>query len=281
MYNIQRVFAMISINDLRAASIKVLVIEDDKFVGAALVNSLERSGMQATLAGTAAVGLALKRNCSPDIVLVDLTLPDMDGINLVKLLVDEGDCGIIIVSGADDETDRVVALEIGADDYVVKPPLARELQARIRAVHRRLSIPAIAKSEPVNSIIQLGKVRVDLANRLARSEDGNRIALTNAEFVILQTLIAANGEAVSRDLLSETALRHPWHTDDRGVDQLIFSLRQKLASVDGQQLIHSVRGAGYLLTIGTSIKDHVKPSKNSIAEYGAVLEETSQESTPG
>jgi DNA-binding response OmpR family regulator len=267
-----RVLVMISTIDLRAVSIKVLLIEGDEFVGAALVGNLERSGMQAALAGTAANGLASKRTFSPDIILVDRNLLDMDGISLLKILVDQGDCGIIVLSAADDENDRIVALEMGADDYVTKPPHSRELQARIRAVFRRLTVRSAIKHEPSLAVIHLGKLQVDLANRVVRSENGNPIALTNAEFVVMATLIAADGEAVSRDRLSAAALRRPWRAEDRGVDQLVLNLRQKLASAGGRHLVHSIRSAGYLLAAALAPEDPVKPSLDPLPARDAVEE---------
>jgi DNA-binding response OmpR family regulator len=101
---------------------------------------------------------------------------------------------------------------------------------------------------PVATTARLGTMTVDLRNRTVQSPDGARIALTSAEFVVLEIMLAANGEVVSRDCLSEAALRRPWRADDRSIDQLIFNLRHKL-DADGQQLIHSVRGAGYMLCV--------------------------------
>ncbi len=232
---------------------KVLIIEDDEAVGQALVGALERSGMKTAWATTGAEGLALKRSFSPDVVLVDLNLPDTDGIGLVTFLAQQGECGVIIVSGLADEADRIVGLEIGADDYVSKPPHLRELLARIRAVHRRVKMRTAAKAEAgPRSIVQLGKIKIDLTGRTVQAANGERITLTAAEFTALETMLAANGEAVSRDRLSEAALRRPWRAEDRSVDQLIFNLRQKLAGADDQRLIHSIRGAGYMLSASTT-----------------------------
>jgi two-component system, OmpR family, response regulator len=240
---------MISNDDLTfTETLKVLVIEDDEVLGQALCEALEQSGMRAALAVNGVEGLALKRSISPDIVLVDLHLPDTDGIGLVSLLAKHGDCGVIIVSGLTDEADRIVGLELGADDYVCKPPHPRELLARIRSVHRRVKMRAAGKTDPAGLTHQLGKITIDLKARLVRSADGKYIKLTGAEFTALETMLAANGQPVSRDRLSEAALHHPWHAEDRGVDQLIFNLRQKLSDGgDGQQLIRSIRGAGYMV----------------------------------
>jgi two-component system, OmpR family, response regulator len=229
---------------------KVLIIEDDEAVGQALVGALDRSGMRTAWATTGAEGLLLKKSFMPDVVLVDLNLPDTNGIGLVTYLSQQGECGVIIVSGMGDEADRIVGLEIGADDYVSKPPHLRELLARIRAVYRRVKLRAAAKSEvTTKSVVQVGKLTIDLSSRSIYTQSGEKIALTAAEFTALETMLAANGEPVSRDRISEAALRRPWRAEDRSVDQLIFNLRQKLSGTDENRLIHSIRGAGYLLAV--------------------------------
>ena len=225
-----------------------------RLLGGLVVGALDRAGMRTAWATTGAEGLSLKRSFLPDVVLVDLNLPDTDGIGLVTFLAQQGECGVIIVSGLADEADRIVGLEIGADDYVAKPPHLRELLARIRAVYRRVKMRNAAKAEVApRAIVQLGKLKVDLANRLVQTASGERITLTAAEFTALETMLSANGEAVSRDRLSEAALRRPWRAEDRSVDQLIFNLRQKLAGADDQRLIHSIRGAGYMLSAGNVV----------------------------
>ncbi len=228
---------------------RVLLIEDDEEVGQALVRVLERSGMQTAWATTGAEGLRLRASFRPDIALVDLNLPDADGISLVTWLSQHGDCGIIVISGLGGEADRVVGLELGADDFITKPPHLRELLARIRAVHRRVrSRGAPRPSTHEDRTITVGQIQIDLTHRAVHTLAGERIVLTAAEFTALETMLAANGKPVSRDQLCEAALHRPWRPDDRSVDQLIFNLRQKLpGSYNGGGLIHSIRGAGYLL----------------------------------
>jgi two-component system, OmpR family, response regulator len=232
-----------------SATLKVLIIEDDEALGLALAEGLERSGMRTICATNGAEGLALMRSFAPDIALVDLKLPDTDGIGLVSLLAQQGDCGIIIVSGLTDEADIIVGLDLGADDYVCKPTSPRELLARIRAVHRRVKMRSAVKTGvAARPAIQVGKITIDLKGRSVQSTNGDPIKLSAAEFTALETLLAASGQAVSRDSLSEAALNHPWRAEDRSVDRLIFNLRQKLAAGDDRRLIHSIRGTGYMLT---------------------------------
>ena len=228
---------------------RVLVIEDDEAVAQAIVRGIERSGMSVVCAATGAKGMSLKNSFHPDIVLVDLELPDTNGVDLIAYFAESRSCGIIVVSGMGEEADRIVGLELGADDYIVKPPRMREMIARIRAVHRRVNRREETKLSPrARDVFVVGPVRINVILRAVTLEDGSRIQLTSAEFTLLEVLAAANGQAVSRDTLSEAALRRPWRPEDRSVDQLVFSLRQKLPQdVGGAPLIHSIRGAGYLL----------------------------------
>ena len=233
-------------------SLRVLVIEDDEQVACAFLRGIERAGMQVAWASTGALGLALKDSFGPHVVLVDLWLPDMNGLTLVGRLVEGRDCGVVVVSGSGEEADRVVGLELGADDYIVKPTSMREMVARIRAVHRRVNLPRLLDqgdaSVPVPASLKIGSTHIDIARRMAHDLNGRRLALTSAEFTALEVLARAAGAPVSRDTLSETALRRPWRAEDRSVDQLIFNLRQKLPSgEEGGMLIQSIRGAGYRL----------------------------------
>jgi DNA-binding response OmpR family regulator len=229
---------------------RVLIIEDDLGVGQSLVTALQRAGIETAWAQSGAQALELKHSFSPDVALLDLNLPDADGMGLVRHLAQDGACGVIIVSGVTDEADRIVGLEIGADDYISKPPHLRELLARVRAVHRRVKSRRSAMTNPApRTIATFGRFKVDLIKRLVHSTDGERIALTGAEFIALESMIAANGEAVSRDRLCKAALRREWNPEDRSVDQLIFSLRRKLGDTETDRMVHSIRGQGYMLSV--------------------------------
>ena len=228
---------------------RVLLIEDDEAVARAFLRGFERAGMQVAWAATGAAGIAMKGVFRPDIVLVDLTLPDISGVALIGRLAEHRDCGVIVVSGMGEEADRIVGLELGADDYIAKPPAMREMIARIRAVHRRVSTRVEAKAPPAGStVMQVGPIRINVQHRTVHTADGRRLNLTSAEFTALETLAAAAGQPVSRDRLSEAALRRAWRAEDRSVDQLVFNLRQKLPPDEGgTMLIQSIRGSGYWL----------------------------------
>ena len=234
----------------------VLIVEDDQDVAVTIRRFLDRSGMKTEWARTGAEAIALKESFKPDIVLVDLTLPDIDGSKLITYLSAKKDCGIIIVSGRSEEVERIVGIELGADDYVTKPPSFRELVARIRAVHRRAvrtAAPAAVAPPVETGVIALGSVRIDLKRRVINSQNpaegsDGQIRLTSAEFVALEALIEAAPNPVSRESLCQKALRRPFHAEDRGVDQLILNLRRKLfENENGHDFIVSIRGAGYAI----------------------------------
>jgi two-component system OmpR family response regulator len=231
--------------------LRVLLIEDDRDVALILQRFLLRSGIQAALAHSGAEAVSLKCAFSPHVVLVDLQLPDIDGETLIRWLIAQHDCGIIVVSGDSDEATRVLILELGADDYVIKPPNFRVLVARIRAVYRRSSERmAPQKHDPAQQNVSLGEFTVDLQARQVRDRMAQPVNVTAAEFAVIAALIDAKGMPVSRERLSQIALRRPWHSEDRSVDQLVFGLRRKLSTLEGGRgLIQSIRNGGYVLII--------------------------------
>lgn len=242
------------------AAPSIVLIEDEALVAGAVQALLEAAGMDVGWAASGAAGRSLVAHMRPDVVLVDIGLPDTSGVALIRWLVEHGRCGIIVLSGMADESDRVLSLELGADDYVLKPPAPRELIARIHAVRRRADAgrraappPGHARHRPV----EIGDLRVDLAAGRVLGADGRPIDLTAAEFALLGKLLGANGQPVTRDELSRDVLHRPWRVEDRSIDQLVFQLRQKLApDGDGQRLVQAVRGAGYLMRHATAERAH-------------------------
>ncbi len=220
---------------------RVLVVEDVATVAAVIESALRTAGMEAVCVPTSAAALASRAVFHPDVVLLDLSLPDGDGMNLVAPFVSDG-CGVIVVTSSGAEAERVTALDIGADDYIVKPVMVHELAARIRAVHRRLNGRSV-KGE------RGARIGVDLSVRQLIGSDGARIDLTEAEALMLEALLDAAGSAVSREWLSRVALRRPVHIDDRSVDQLVLKLRRKLSALGcPERTILSVRRQGYVIS---------------------------------
>jgi two-component system OmpR family response regulator len=217
----------------------VLIVEDIPTIAASMQAMLLQVGMDVELAVSGAEALERKVSFQPEIILVDLELPDMNGISLVERFAAEGDCGLIVVTANDHAAARVAGLETGADDYIVKPVPPRELAARIRAVYRRMHKPAAVR--------QL-RITVDFAQRCVTGNDGARTLLTEAESAALETLLDATGSGVSRDWLSRVALKRAPHADDRAVDQLVMKLRRKLAAHGGPgRIILSARRQGYMI----------------------------------
>jgi len=222
---------------------RVLIVEDIAPVAAAVAAALRASGMAVELAATGADAMQRKAVFRPDIVLLDLQLPDMNGLELVERFAREGDCGLIVVTANGDEAARVEGLDRGADDYLVKPVPMRELAARIRALYRRLTRGEIRNPAPATTQIVL-----DQAHRCLIGLNGDQTALSEAEFTALETLLDADGAPVSRDWLGRVALKRPLHADDRSVDQLVLKLRRKLgASGAAERTILSARRQGYVI----------------------------------
>jgi two-component system response regulator CpxR len=225
----------------------VLIVENDASRAVVVTRALTQAGMPTEWAATGAEAMALATDLPIDLALIDLDLPDTSGICLVAEFRRRVRCGIIMTSAQASEAERVIALEMGADDFVTDHMPLRELVARLRALHRRARISG-AHAVQEQGRVPIGAVQVDLVRRSATRQDGEPVPLTAAEFAMVESLASARGQIVSRERLSEAVLRRPWHADDRSVDQLIFGLRRKCGDgTSGHRQIQSVRGGGYML----------------------------------
>jgi DNA-binding response OmpR family regulator len=213
-------------------STKVLVVEDDPGVAAQLVRALTRGGYAVDQVSTGAAALS---SGHPDVVLLDLGLPDTDGVQVCRRLRQRSQAAIIVVTAFGEESDRVSALDAGADDYLVKPFGLNELLARIRAVLRRI--------RPDGDVIRHGPLTVDLRTRKVLV-DGAEVALTPKEFDILECLAADPGRVQSRTDILEAAWDANWYGPTKVLDVHMTSLRRKLG-VAG--LIETVYGHGFRL----------------------------------
>ena len=233
------------------AGLRVLIVEDVPTVAAATAAALRAAGMETLVATTGAEAVAAKAAFRPDVVLVDLDLPDIGGLRLVARFAGDADCGVIVVTVNGTEAARIAGLESGADDYVVKPAPLRELAARIRAVHRRLSRPdadpAARRGPPLARILAPVLV-IDPARRLLTGPGEATLTLTEAEAAALDALLEAGGAPVSREALSMIALKRPVRDEDRSVDQLVLKLRRKIGSLGAsERIILSARRHGYMI----------------------------------
>lgn len=223
---------------------RILIVEDIAPAAAAVATALRASGMAVDVAATGSDAMQRKAVFRPDIVLLDLQLPDMNGLDLVERFARDGDCGVIVVTANGDEGARVDGLDRGADDYLVKPITIRELAARIRALYRRLTRAEVRPASPAATI----QIVLDQAHRCLIGLRGEQTPLSEAEFTALETLLDADGAPVSRDWLGRVALKRPLHADDRSVDQLVLKLRRKLgASGAAERTILSARRQGYVI----------------------------------
>ncbi|MDI1288422.1 MAG: response regulator transcription factor [bacterium] len=213
---------------------KVLVVEDDPAVSIPLLAGLQRNGIETEHVTYASQVVAAAQGV--DVVLLDLGLPDGDGLQVLRELRRVSDVPVIIATARGDETDRIVGLELGADDYVVKPFSVRELAARVRAVSRR---------RRVESNLETGRLVVD-RNRHVVTLDGSTIDLTAKEFDLLAVLAEEPGRAVTRQELFARVWDPVWIGTGKTLDVHIASLRKKLGQPD---FIETVRGVGYRLAV--------------------------------
>lgn len=214
----------------------VLIVEDDDGIAVPLQAGLERSGF---VCHRVATGRAALDAPEPDLVLLDLGLPDIDGIEICRQLRARSDVPIIVVTARGEEVDRVIGLELGADDYLVKPFGIRELVARIRAVTRRLGPRETAAPE----VLVAGSVQVDLRSHRA-SVSGVEIALTPKEFDLLTVLARDPGATATRERIIEEVWDAHWFGPTKTLDVHVASLRKKLGD---PTLIETVRGVGFRL----------------------------------
>jgi DNA-binding response OmpR family regulator len=213
---------------------KVLVVEDDPAVSEPLLAGLQRNGIETEHVVYASQVVAAAQNV--DVVLLDLGLPDGDGIDVLRELRRNSDVPVIIATARGDETDRIVGLELGADDYVVKPFSVRELAARVRAVARRRRI---------DSSLESGRVVVDRTQHRVLV-DGQPVELTAKEFDLLAVLAEEPGRAVPRQELFSRVWDPVWIGTGKTLDVHVASLRKKLGD---SELIETVRGVGYRLAV--------------------------------
>ena len=221
----------------------ILVVDDETTLRETLVEALETEGYRAIPAADGREALERFRADRPDLVLLDLMLPLLSGVEVCRILRAESSVPIIMLTAKDAEVDKVVGLELGADDYVTKPFSLRELTARIRAIFRRADQAAAAADAP--ALIDLGRVQLDLAgHRLVR--DGERVAVKPKAFELLAFLVRNPGQVFTRDQLLERVWGYDYAGETRTVDVHIHWLRSEIELDPGApRLLHTVRGVGY------------------------------------
>jgi len=224
--------------------VTALVIEDDKQVSQLIRLYLAQAGYRVLTAEDGLSGLLMALEDSPDIVLLDLNLPDMDGIEVCQNVRKQSEVPIIMVTARVEEDDRLTGLDLGADDYVSKPFSPRELVARVNAVLRRTN-KAVEKRETAGSQINAGDVVIDLDRRSA-TVLGDEIEVTPTEFRLLAYFIEGYGRTVSREQIIENVFGYDFSGYDRTVDTHVSNLRKKLEAANpDKQHLKTMYGVGY------------------------------------
>jgi two-component system phosphate regulon response regulator OmpR len=230
---------------------RVLVVDDDPSVRDVLAEYLGGHGYEVVQADRGTAMREAVEASLPDVVLLDLNLPGEDGLSLARFLRERYDVGIIIVTGTTGVADRVAGLEIGADDYVMKPFELRELLARIKSVLRRMQAraPAAAAtgSAKPSAKFVIGACTLDMSSHQLFAADGHEIPLTAMEFDLLKVFLERPNQVLTRDQLLTLTRNREWEPFDRSIDIRIARLRRKIESdPDKPQAIRTVRGTGYV-----------------------------------
>jgi DNA-binding response OmpR family regulator len=220
----------------------ILVIDDDAFLLDSLRQLLQANGFAVRTAAAAKDGFMEIAQKTPDLTILDLSLPDEDGINLCRRIRAKWTFPIVMLTSRSDLLDKVVGLEVGADDYLTKPFEGRELIARVRANLRRQSEyqPTAASAET----LEIGPLKLDFASRKATIQ-GQPVTLTALEFRLLHYFVANTGRVLERESLFETVWGYDEEFNSNSLDVFVYRLRTKLEKASGIKLIHTVRGCGY------------------------------------
>jgi len=227
---------------------RILIVDDEPPIIDILEYNLKKANYEVIVARDGQEALEKARRQRPDLVILDLMLPKLDGLEVCRALRREGDLPIIMLTAKDEEIDRVVGLELGADDYVVKPFSVRELLARVKTVLRRSGPkPLEIESEAVSEVLQVGDLRLDAARHEVQL-DQTELELTSLEFDLLHVLMAHADRVLTREQLLDQVWGYDYYGDTRTVDTAVKRLRAKLRRLapDGEFIV-TVRGVGYKL----------------------------------
>lgn len=229
---------------MRAMSASILIVDDDPHIRQLLAFALGKAGHATREAEDGEQALALVAAQPPDLVVLDINMPRMDGLEVCRRLRAQGRLPILFLSSRDDEIDRVLGIELGADDYVVKPFSPREVVARVGAILRR-SAPG-PSADPAGAALARGRLALDTEGWRARW-DGADVPLTVTEFGILKVLAATPAKVFSRDAIIDRLHGPGFAITDRTIDSHVRNLRGKFAAVGGHDVIETRAGVGYQL----------------------------------
>ncbi len=226
----------------------ILIVEDDPALRVLLGRRLQENGFKAAMAQSAPEAWRVLKEMSVDLILLDIMLPGTSGLDICKAIRRESDIPIIILSARSEETDRILGLELGADDYVPKPFSTKELIARIRAVLRRGSPDWVQTRETQGTMRFEGWV-LDTRKHELTAPSGALVELSGAEYALLVVLLDNAQRVIGRERLLELSRTRLGDSSDRSIDVLISRLRRKLSQAEaGKDLIRTIRGVGYMMT---------------------------------
>lgn len=229
---------------------KILMIDDDTELTQLVAEYLALDGFEFEAVHDGEQGLARANDNNCDLILLDVMLPKRDGLSVLKALRQGPYCPVLMLTARGDDIDRILGLELGADDYLAKPFNPRELVARIKAILRRIELLQ-QEQHDLSPLLELNEVRLNAQNRQV-SCAGHPISLTATEFQLLEQLMRRAGEVVSKDDLSRAVLGRRLQQYDRSLDMHISNIRKKLAQHSQSEKIQTLRGSGYLfLTEGS------------------------------
>lgn len=224
---------------------QVLVVDDDPHIRQLLVFALEKAGLTAREAEDGEAALAAVAEQAPDLVVLDINMPKLDGLEVCRRLRAQGDLPILFLSSRDDEIDRVLGIELGGDDYVVKPFSPREVTARVQAILRRTR-PKPASAAETGGLLRHGRVTLDTEGWSARWDEVDA-GLTVTELQVLKALMGAPGRVFSRDAIIDRLHGPGFAITDRTVDSHVRNLRGKFAKLGGHDVVETRAGVGYRL----------------------------------
>lgn len=231
-------------------SARIVVVDDDAEIRDVLSEYLAEYGFRVSVAdGGAALRRLLERDGDPDLIVLDLMMPDEHGLDIVRDVRKRSNVGIIILTGTGEAVDSVLGLELGADDYLSKPCDLRDLLARVRSVLRRTKTYVGQAPATEQASLAFAGWRLDQPSRRLTSPDGSDVPLTTAEFDLLATFAQSSNRVLSRDQLLDAIHGRDWSPLDRSIDNLVSQVRRKIESdPKNPNFIKSVRGVGYMFT---------------------------------
>lgn len=223
---------------------KVLIVDDDAHIRDVVSFALEKAEMEVMEAGDGRQAVDLHQSHRPDLIVLDINMPEMDGLEVCTRIRKTSEVPILFLSSRDDEIDRVLGLEIGGDDYMTKPFSPRELLARVKVILKRVRPPVV--EEPAAKVLGHGHIQLDRDAHQV-TWNGQPVDLTAVPFAILEAMLAAPGKVFDRNAIMDRAYRAQTYVSDRTIDSHIRQIRKKFSDLGCQSVIETVHGVGYRL----------------------------------